>query len=146
MGVNQNQQSLENEINNLREENSNLLRELELKRMQIDTFESRMEKINKSMLNNTVSKIEVLKNDVNRNFNIENSKFHSLTIDHQNQKNNEINNDLVNNTFDLKLIPSFKDINQMNFQYKPDNDNLSIDTSNLKNRDILRDKIRKKIN
>lgn len=146
MGVNQNQQSLENEINNLREENSNLLRELELKRMQIDTFESRMEKINKSMLNNTVSKIEVLKNDVNRNFNIENSKFHSLTIDHQNQKNNEINNDLINNTFDLKLIPSFKDINQMNFQYKPDNDNLSIDTSNLKNRDILRDKIRKKIN
>lgn len=144
--MNQNQQSLENEINNLREENSNLLRELELKRMQIDTFESRMEKINKSMLNNTVSKIEVLKNDVNRNFNIENSKFHSLTIDYQNHKNNEINNDLINNTFDLKLIPSFKDINQMNFQYKPDTDNISIDTSNLKNRDILRDKIRKKLN
>ncbi len=141
---------MESEINNLREENSNLLRELELKRMQIVTFESRMEKINKSLLNNTVNKIEILKNDVNKNFNVENSRFHTLTVNshilNQNYNDNENENLDINNTFDQKLIPSFKDINQMSFQYKPDYENMSIDSSNLKNRDILRDKMKKKIN
>lgn len=124
------------------------MRELELKRMQIVTFESRMEKINKSLLNNTVNKIEILKNDVNRNFNVENSRFHTLTVNSHvmNQNFNDNENLEVNNTFDQKLIPSFKDINQISFQYKPDCENMSIDSSNLKNRDILRDKMKKKIN
>lgn len=124
------------------------MRELELKRMQIVTFESRMEKINKSLLNNTVNKIEILKNDVNKNFNVENSRFHTLTVNSHvmNQNFNDNENLEVNNTFDQKLIPSFKDINQISFQYKPDCENMSIDSSNLKNRDILRDKMKKKIN